>query len=100
MTIASFFSSFVVHADASSSEEEPAKENSDVEKADAEVVVEKADSEEVVEKVAPEEAEEEEPEDVRVFKDSSYLTSFQSIRSYSSILSFAKNVKRQQNALL
>ena len=101
MTIASFFSSFVVHADAPSSEEEPAKENSDVEKADAEVVVEKADSEEVVEKVAPaEEAEEEEPEDVRVFKDSSYLTSFQSIRSYSSILSFAKNVKRQQNALL
>ena len=98
MTIASFFSSFVVHADAPSSEEEPAKENSD---ADAEVVVEKADSEEVVEKVAPaEEAEEEEPEDVRVFKDPSYLTSFQSIRSYSSILSFAKNVKRQQNALL
>ena len=69
MTIASFFSSFVVHADAPSSEEEPAKENSD---ADAEVVVEKADSEEVVEKVAPaEEAEEEEPEDVRVFKDPS-----------------------------
>jgi len=66
MTIASFFSSFVVHADAPSSEEQPAKEDSDVEKADAEVVVEKADSEEVVEKVAPavEAEEEEEPEDL------------------------------------
>ena len=39
MTIASFFSSFVVYADAPYSEEEPAKENSDVEAADAEVVV-------------------------------------------------------------
>lgn len=65
--IASLFSSFVVHADAPSSEEQPAKENSDVEAADAEVV-EKADSEAVVEKVPAEEAEEEEePEDVRVF---------------------------------
>ena len=63
---------FVVHADAPSSEEEPAKENSDVEKADAEIVIEKADSEEV-EKVAAEEVEEEEePEDVRVLNDPSY----------------------------
>ena len=62
---------FVVHADAPSSEEEPAKENSDAEKADAEVVVEMADSEEV-EKVPTEEAEvEEEPEDVRVLNDPS-----------------------------
>ena len=60
--IASFFSSFVVHADAPSSEEQPAKEDSD---ADAEVV-EKADSE-VVEKAVADDAEEEDPEDVRVF---------------------------------
>ena len=60
--IASFFSSFVAHADAPSSEEQPAKEDSNVEASDAEVV-EKEDSEE---KAAAEEAEEDEPEDVRV----------------------------------
>ena len=64
--ISSFFSSFVVHADAPSSEEQPAKEGSEVEVADAEVV-EKTDSEAVVEKAPAEAEEEEEPEDVRVF---------------------------------
>jgi hypothetical protein len=65
--IASFFSSFVAHADAPSSEEEPAKEDSNVEAADAEVG--EKDSEAVDENVAAEEPEEEEPEDVRVFND-------------------------------
>lgn len=69
-TIASFFSSFLptIHADAPPSEKQTAKEDSDVE-VDAEEVVEKADSkvEAVVEKVVADDAEEEEPEDVRVF---------------------------------
>jgi len=51
----SFFSSFEVHADAPSSEEQPAKEDSNVEAEDADVV----------EKAAAEEAEEEEPEDLQ-----------------------------------
>ena len=65
--ISSFFSSFVAHADAPPSEEQPAKEDSDVDATDAEDV-EKSDSEAVVEKPAAEE-EEDEPEDVRVVDD-------------------------------
>ena len=65
-TIASFFSSFVptIHADAPPSEEQPVKAEV-VEKADSEVA-ENADPE-VVEKVVADDAEEDEPEDVRVF---------------------------------
>jgi DNA replication initiation complex subunit (GINS family) len=96
-TIASFFSSFVptIHADAS--EEPPAKEDSAVE-ADAEVV-EKADSEQAdVEKVVADD-DDDEPEDVRLQRPS-LLSPFQNIRSYRSSLSFARNVKRRQNAPL
>ena len=75
-TIASFFSSFVIYADApSSDEEQPAKE------ADSEVVVEEANLK-VAEKAATvveEEPEEDEPEDVRVFNAHHSQLPFQNI---------------------